>query len=166
MAIIIDVSDEDIKALRKQKENGTALSPIENAILQQAETEMKVPTHIYKYKIQYIANSFVIDVESYPIHNITDKWITYRIPRLDKLYDTKIIRKVYKGNMDKLGGYIKGQMWSLDKNAKRKFIELSIEEHKKQLNKAMKQHSANKDKIDSHQNLIKMFEYRLKDMKN
>jgi hypothetical protein len=126
----------------------------------------KMPTRIYNYELQCCANSFVIVTESYPIHNITDKWITYRIPRLDKLYDKKVIRKIYKGNTDKLCSHIKYEMWSFDENAKGKFMELIIEDQKRRLNKTMKQRLVDKDKINSYQEAIKKFERRLKEIKN
>lgn len=130
------------------------------------EAKIKTPAYIHRYQLQCIANSFVIATESYPIHNITDKWITYRISRLDKLYDKKVIRKIYKGNMDKLCGHIKYEMWSFDKNAKDKFMELIIEDQKRRLNKAMKQRPVDKDKTNFYQESIEKFEHRLKEIKN
>lgn len=122
----------------------------------------KTPTRVYKYELQGCA----IVTESYSIHNITDKWITYRIPRFDKLYDKKVIRKIYKGNMNKLCGHIKYEMWSLDENAKDKFMELIIEDQKRRLDKTMKQRPVDKNKIDFYQESIEKFEHRLKEMKN
>ena len=130
------------------------------------EAKTKTPAHIHHYELQCVADSFVIVTKSYLIHNITDKWITYRIPRLDKLYDKKVIRKIYKGNMDKLCGHIKYEMWSFDKNAKDKFIELIIDDQKRRLSKVTKQRPADKDKIDSYQESIEKFEHRLREIKN
>lgn len=130
------------------------------------EAKTKTPAYIHRYQLQCVSNSFVIVTESYSIHNITDKWITYRIPRLDKLYDKKVIRKIYKGNMNKLCGHIKYEMWSFGKNSKDKFIELIIEDQKRRLNKIMKQRPVDKNKVDSYQKSIEKFEHRLKEMKN